>query len=171
MKNTKNLFAVLSLIFFLAGVSAAQNVSLTNLDGGNFSLDAQRGKVVVLAVGATWLPLSDKQAIITNKLVKKYAGRDVEIYFVATDSTAAKSKNFASNQQIQDFAARNKMTAAILRDSDGATTLKRFKIDQLPAFVVFDKNGKVIGEPFGGVTPNAETEMANQISQAIDKIL
>lgn len=171
MKNIKNLSLVLGLILIFAGAGFAQNVNLTALDGSNVSLQSQRGKVVVLAIGATWLPLSKNQALIINKLSKKYAGRDVVIYFVATDATAEKSKNFASNTQIQEFASRNRMTAAILRDSDGAATLKKFNIDQLPAFVVLDKNGKTIGEAFGGITPNAETALANQISQAVDKIL
>ncbi len=142
MKNIKFLFVILTLTFVFSNVGKAQNVSLTTLGGDNFSLQSQKGKIVVLAVGASWLPLSKNQTLVINKLAKKYAGRDVVIYFVATDSTAAKSKNFASSEQIQTFATRNKMTASILRDSDGAATLKKFKIDQLPAFLVFDKDGK-----------------------------
>ncbi|MGI8555518.1 MAG: peroxiredoxin family protein [Pyrinomonadaceae bacterium] len=171
MKNIKFLLVIFSLMFAFSSVGFAQNVTLPALAGGNVSLNSQKGKVVVLAIGATWLPLSANQAIIVNKLSKKYLGKDVVIYFVATDSTAEKSKNFASNADIQAFAARNKMSAAVLRDADGAVTLKKFDVDQLPAFVVLDKDGKAIGEPFGGVTPNEETVLADKISQAIDKIL
>lgn len=171
MKNIKFLLVILSLMFMFASVGFAQSATLTALDGGSVSLNSQKGKVVVLAIGATWLPLSKNQAIVANKLSKKYLGKDVVIYFVATDSTSAKSKNFASNEAVQSFAANNKMTATVLRDSDGAATLKKFGVDQLPAFVVLDKDGKMIGEAFGGVTPNGETELANQISMAIDKIL
>lgn len=173
MKNIKNLFAVLILTFVFSAVSFGQEVSLISLGGESVSLQSQKGKVVVLAVGATWLPLSKNQVAITNKLAKKYAGRDVVVYFVATDSTAAKSKNFASNEDIQAFATRNKLSAAILRDADGAATLKRFKIDQLPAFIIFDKNGKAATEPFGGLTPTveAENDLVNQISRQIDQIL
>ncbi len=171
MKNIKVVSIILSLIFVFSSVGFAQSVSLPALDGGNVSLNSQKGKIIVLAVGATWLPLSQNQTIIVNKLSKKYAGKDVVIYFVATDSTAEKSKNFASNDDIQSFAVRNKMTAAVLRDADGAVTLKKFDVDQLPAFVVLGKDGKAIGEPFGGVTPKEETILADKISQAIDKIL
>jgi thiol-disulfide isomerase/thioredoxin len=173
MKNIKILFVILSLTLIFSTVGFAQDVSYNSLGGGSVSLQSQKGKVIVLAVGATWLPLSKNQAVITNKLSKKYAGRDVVFYFVATDSTAAKSKNFASNEDIQAFAARNKLTTSILRDSDGTTTLKRFKIDQIPAFIIFDKEGKTPFEPFGGITPtaDAENDLVLQISKKIDQIL
>ncbi|MGI9036432.1 MAG: TlpA disulfide reductase family protein [Pyrinomonadaceae bacterium] len=171
MKNIKFLLIVVSLMFVFSSVNFAQNATLTALDGGSVSLGAQRGKVVVLAIGATWLPLSKNEAIVVNKLSKKYAGRDVVIYFVATDSSDAKSKNYASNAELQSFVTRNKLAASVLRDSDGAATLKKFNVDQIPAFVVLGKDGKIIGEPFGGVTPDAETDLADKISQAIDKIL
>jgi thiol-disulfide isomerase/thioredoxin len=171
MKAIKNLALVLSLIFAFSAVGFAQNLSFASLEGENVSIQSQRGKVVILAIGATWLPLSKNQAIVTNRLAKKYAGRDVVVYFVATDSSTAKSKNFASNEDIQGFATRNKLTASILRDSDGSGTLKRFKIDQLPAFIIFDKEGKVAAEPYGGLTPEQENELVTQISRKIDELL
>ena len=171
MKAIKNLLIVLSLIFAFSAAGFAQNLSLTSLGGENVSLQSQKGKVVVLAMGATWLPLTKSQAIVINRLAKKYAGRDVVIYFVATDSTSSKSKNFASNEDIQAFATRNKLTASILRDSDGAATLKKFKIDQLPAFIVLDKDGKPAAEPYSGLTPDQENDLVIQISKKIDGIL
>jgi thiol-disulfide isomerase/thioredoxin len=173
MKNIKFLLAVFTLIVGLTTASMAQNVTLQSLDGGSVSLASQKGKVVVLAIGASWLPLSRQQAVIANRLSKKYAGKDVVIYFVTTDSANAKSKNFASDEQVKAFAARNKMTVPILRDSDGAATLKRFNLDQLPSFVLLDKNGNAVGEAFSGLdTDHAATEnLTNLISQAIDKIL
>jgi thiol-disulfide isomerase/thioredoxin len=173
MKNIKILFVILSLTLIFSTVGFGQDVTYSSLGGGSVSLQAQKGKVVVLAVGATWLPLSKNQVAITNKLAKKYAGRDVVFYFVATDSTAAKSKNFASNEDVQAFGTRTKLTSSILRDSDGATTLKRFKIDQIPAFIIFDKDGKPVSEPFGGITPTAEAEndLVVLISKRIDQVL
>ena len=168
MKSIKFLAAAL----FVTGVfalSAAAQTSLVGLDGSRVDVQGQRGKVVILAVGASWLPLSGKQAQYTNSLTKKYAGRDVVVYFVSTDSTAAKSKNFASNDDIKKFATANKLTATVLRDSDGAATLKKFNIDQIPSFVVLDKNGNIVGQAFGGIDPNYDITIP--ISRAVDKIL
>lgn len=180
MMNKKLLGLIFTITLVLSGttmaqrnsfVSVAQTASLQKLDGEVVSLPTLKGKVVVLAIGASWLPLSKQQIITTNKLVKKYANQDVVIYWVTTDSSNAKSKNFASNEQIQAFATRTKLTATILRDSDGAFTLKKFAVDQLPSFVVLDKTGKSIGEPFGGLDPENEPEIFAQVSGAIDKLL
>jgi len=169
MKNIKSILAVFGLLIAFSFAAQAQAVSLTSLDGEKVNVTGQNGKVVVLAVGATWLPLSKDQALIINKLAKKYAGRDVVVYFVATDSANAKSKNFASNEEISAFATKNKLGVKILRDSDGLLTLKKFAVDQLPSFVILDKTGKSIGEPYGGIDP--ESDISIPISKAIDKIL
>lgn len=169
MKNIKSILAVFGLLIAFSFAAQAQAVSLTSLDGEKVNITGQTGKVVVLAVGATWLPLSKDQAVIINKLAKKYAGRDVVIYFVATDSANAKSKNFASNEEISAFETKNKLGVTTLRDSDGLLTLKKFAVDQLPSFVILDKTGKSIGEPFGGIDP--ESDISIPISKAIDKLL
>jgi thiol-disulfide isomerase/thioredoxin len=168
MKTLKGVIAGLSLMLAVAfGVSAQTN--LTSLDGSRVNVEGQAGKVVVMAIGASWLPLSEKQAEFTNALAKKYAGRNVVFYFVATDSLNPKSKNFAANDTIQRFSAENKLTATVLRDSDGAATFKKFNIEQVPSFIVLDKSGKQIGEPFGGIDPKYDITIP--ISKVIDRLL
>ncbi|HSK70666.1 MAG TPA: TlpA disulfide reductase family protein [Pyrinomonadaceae bacterium] len=169
MKNIKFLLAMVGLVFAFSFNASAQNVVFTSLDGEKIDLEAQKGKVVVMAIGASWLPLSKQQTETINKLARKYSGRDVVFYFIATDSAAEKSRNFASNDQIRQFAERSKLTVTILRDAEGALTIKRYNVDQLPAFVILDKEGRVAGEPFGGIDPKSDISVP--ISQAIDKIL
>lgn len=171
MRNLKSIFAVLSLIFALSLAASAQSVTLTSIDGQKIDVQGQKDKVVVLAIGASWLPLSNQQAIFINKLAKKYANSDVVIYFIATDSISAKSKNFASDDEIRKFASANKMNVTVLRDSDGSATLKKYNIDQLPSFVILDKNGKMAAEPYSGIAVDPKNDITVFISQAIDKIL
>lgn len=168
MKTLKSVIAGLSLMLAAALVMSAQT-NLISLDGSRVNVEGQAGKVVVMAIGASWLPLSDKQAEFTNALAKKYAGRNVIFYFVATDSLNPKSKNFAANDTIQRFSAENKLTATVLRDSDGAATFKKFNIEQVPSFIVLDKSGKQIGEPFGGIDPKYDITIP--ISKVIDRLL
>ena len=144
MKTLKGVIVGLSLMLAVAFTVSAQT-NLTALDGSRVNVEGQAGKVVVMAIGASWLPLSDKQAEFTNALAKKYAGRNVVFYFIATDSLNAKSKNFAANEAILKFATENRLTATVLRDSDGAATFKKFNIEQVPSFVVLDKSGKQVG--------------------------
>lgn len=169
MRNIKSILAILSFVFAFSFAASAQTLNLTSLDGGKVDVQGQKGKVVVLAIGASWLPLSNQQAIFTNKLAKKYVGRDVVIYFVATDSILAKSKNYADDDTIRKFAAGNKLNVPVLRDSDGLLTLKKFGIDQLPSFVILDKDGKPATESYAGIDPKSDITIA--ISRAIDKIL
>lgn len=154
----------------LSAAAFSQTV-LTSLDGNRIDVQNQDGKVVVLAIGAAWLPLSGKQAEYTNALAKKYAGKNVAIYFVATDSTNAKSKNFADNATLRNFATTSKLNVPLLRDSDGVATLKKFKIDQVPTFIILDKNGNVAGEQFGGITTDAKYDVTAPIAKVIDRLL
>ena len=159
--------AILSLVFIVSLNVSAQ--TLTSLDGEKVNVAAQSGKVVVLAIGASWLPLSKDQAGFTNKIAKKFAGRDVVVYFVATDSASEKSKTYASNAELGTFATQTKLTVPVLRDSDGAATLKKYAVDQLPSFVILGKDGKPASEAYGGIDPKSDISIP--ISQAIEKLL
>ncbi|CAN5572993.1 hypothetical protein BH18ACI1_BH18ACI1_18600 [soil metagenome] len=169
MKNIKLLLAIFGLIFAFTFSASAQSIIFTSIEGERIDLEAQKGKVVVLAIGAQWLPLSNQQAVYINKLAKKYAGSEVVFYFISADSTSPKSKNYASDEDLRKFAVTNKLTVSILRDSEGSTTLKRFKIDQLPSFVILDKTGKLATTPFSGIDPKGDISV--KISQEIDKVL
>lgn len=169
MKNIKLLLAIFGLLTAFSFNAAAQNITFTSLEGEKIDLQSQKGKVVVMAIGASWLPLSRGQADAINKLSRKYAGRDVAFFFIATDSETAKSKNFASNADIRKFAESSKLTVSVLRDSEGLQTVKQYKVDQLPTFIILDKTGKLAAEPFGGIDPKADISV--MLSQKIDEIL
>ena len=170
MKTLRGFITILTLTLAVALAASAQT-NLTSLDGTRINVEGQNGKVVILAIGATWLPLSGKQAEYTNTLAKKYAGKNVAIYFVLTDSANTKSKNYASADALRKFVFANKLTVPVLHDADGAATLKKFKIDQVPSFVILDKNGNVAGEQFGGITTDAKYDVTIPISKVIDKLL
>lgn len=151
--------------------SQKQTVSLQNLDGSTLSAGDLKGKVTVLAVGATWLPLSKQQAIIVNQLQQNYGKKNVAIYFVSTDASDVKSKNYADNTQIKGFGERNKITAVILRDAEG-TTMRFYNLDQIPAFVILNKDGEIAGVVTGlGTEEDSVKNTVTQISAEIDKVL
>ncbi|MEO8649695.1 MAG: TlpA disulfide reductase family protein [Acidobacteriota bacterium] len=168
MKTLKSIFSVFIVTGALA-VGLFAQTSLSTIDGKSVDIEAQKGKVVILAVGAKWLPLSGKQAEFTAALAKRYSGKDVVVYYIVTDSAAAKSKNFASNDDIVKFAAVNKLTVPVLRDADGGVLLKKYSIDQLPSFVILDKNGRQVGEAIGGIDPKFDITVP--ISKTVDGLL
>jgi thiol-disulfide isomerase/thioredoxin len=168
MKTLTKILAVFVITIGAFSAVSAQT-SLRSLSGGSVDVQAQKGKVVILAVGASWLPLSSKQAEFTNALAKKYAGKNVSIYFIATDSNNPKSKNYATDDQIRQWASTNRLTVTILRDSDGASVMRKFAVDQLPAFIVLDKNGSQSGDAFGGIDPKYDVTVP--IGKKVDSLL
>ena len=168
MKTLRSFVSIMGILAAIA-ISVSAQTSFDSISGSRVDLAQSKGKVVILAVGASWLPLSAKQAEYTNTLAKRYTGKEVIVYFVATDSSAARSKNFASNDDILRFASTNKLTVPVLRDPDGAIILKLYDVDQLPSFVILDKRGNRSGESFGGIDPKADITIP--ISKAVDKLL
>lgn len=170
MKNLMRLISIFSFVVIFAVAGFAQSV-LTSTDGQKIDVESQSGKVVILAFGASWLPLSGQQVEYTNALAKKYAGKNVAIYFVATDSSNPKSKNYATMDGIRGFAAANKVGVPVLHDPDGAVALKKFKVDQVPSFVILDKNGSLASEQFGGITTDKKFDVTAPIIKVVDKLL
>ena len=170
LNDMKNFGRYLVLMFAVAMFTLASNAqtSMQQVNGSNVDVLSQRGKVVILAYGASWLPLSAKQVEYTNLLAKKYAGKNVAVYFVATDSLNQKSKNFATNDMLAKFGTESKLNVPLLRDPDGAA-MKKFHVDQLPSFIVIDKTGAVSGDAFGGIDPKFDITIP--ISRRIDSLL
>lgn len=164
-------FAATLFVSAIFAVSAYSQVSLASLDGNRVDIEGQRGKVVILAVGGSWVPLqlSTRLADFTNTLARRYTGKDVMVYFVATDSNSAKSHNIASDEDLRKFVTATKLNVPLLRDPDGGVVLKRYSIDQVPSFVIIDKTGHQAGEVFGGIDP--KNDITLPISKVVDKIL
>ena len=142
--------------------------SMRSVDGQTISAESLRGEVVVLAFGASWLPLSRAQLQGIRKLADEYSNRGVVVYFVSTESDDEKSKNFASDAQLRAFATKYGLKVTVLRDPDGAIS-KRLGVDQLPSIIILDKQGNVHGEPISGLDPNGN--LAGQLASRLDKIL
>ncbi len=159
----------LSAVSIAAATSAwAQDradFSFRAIDGATVTSESLRGQVVVLAFGASWLPLTRNQMEGVKKLADQYAGRNVVAYWVSTDSENPKSKNFVADDELRGLA--RKYNVKVLRDPDGVVS-KRMGVDQLPSMVIVDKQGNISGTA-GGLDPNAD--VAKQLASRVDKIL
>ncbi|MDQ1522277.1 MAG: hypothetical protein QOE47_201 [Pyrinomonadaceae bacterium] len=149
---------------------ALPEFSLRSVDGGSITSEQLRGDVVVLAFGASWLPLSRTQIEGVQRLADEYRDRDLRVYWVSTDSESQKSKNFATDDQLRSFARKNGLKIGVLRDPDGVL-FKRMGVDrnQLPALVIFDKSGQISGDPIGGLDP--EGNLVQRLSARLNKLL
>jgi peroxiredoxin len=146
---------VCALVFGQAFGSTARGVefNLRTIDGGSITAEMLRGDVVVLAFGASWLPLSRTQVQGVQGLADEYKARDLRVYWVSTDSEKPQSKNYATDDQIRSFARKHGLKVAVLRDPDGAL-FKTLGVErnQLPAIVILDREGNV-AETIGGLDP------------------
>jgi len=165
--------ACLLLVMLGSSLAFAQNgptvnFSLRTTDGQTITSESLRGEPVVLAFGASWLPLSKSQLQGVRKLADEYSDRGLVVYWVSTESEDPKSKNYASDENLRAFAQKYGLKVTVLRDPDGATS-KKFGIDQLPSIVILDKQGNPVGEPIGGLDPNGN--LAGQLARSLDKVL
>ena len=173
MRNRNPLFALFMVLAIGASLAMAQgrgpvDFSLRSIEGQTITSDSLRGEVVVLAFGASWLPLSKTQLTGVRKLADEYSNRGVVVYWVSTESEDQKSKNFATDEQLRAFAQKYGLKVTVLRDPDGATS-KKFGIDQLPSIVIIDKQGNMFGAPIGGLDPNGN--LAGQLAKSLDQVL
>jgi peroxiredoxin len=148
--------------------NAPVEFSLRSIDGQTVTSSSLRGEVVVLAFGASWLPLSKAQLQGVRKLADEYSDRGVVVYWVSTESDDAKSKNYASDEQLRTFSQKYGLKVTVLRDPDGAVS-KKFGVDQLPTIVILDKEGNISGAPIGGLDPQGN--LASQLASRLDKLL
>ena len=160
LTNHKIFMAAVLLVLLGSSLAFAQHsrsgpvgFSMRSVDGETVTSQSLRGEVVVLAFGASWLPLSRTQLQGVRKLADEYSNRGVVVYWVSTESEDPKSKNFATDEQLRAFSQKYGLKVTVLRDPDGAIS-KKFGIDQLPSIIILDKQGNIFGEPISGLDPN-----------------
>ena len=171
-RTTQRLVMVLVLTALLVSNLMAQDgpvsFSLRSVNGNTVTSDSLRGEVVVLAFGASWLPLSKTQLEGVRKLADEHSDRGVAVFWVSTESEEPKSKNYASDVQLKAFAQKYGLKVTVLRDPDGQVS-KKFGVDQLPSIIILDKNGNAVGGPIGGLDPTGN--LAGQLAKHLDKVL
>lgn len=145
-------------------------LSFRTLDGGQVSSESWRGQVVVLAFGASWLPLCRAQAQGLQRLSEQYAGRGAQFFWVSTEADNQGARNFASAEQLRAFATRHNLQVTILRDPNGAIS-RQLGVDQIPAIVLLDKQGNVSGTPIGGGNTDPDSDLATQLGPKLDRLL
>lgn len=171
VRNCQKGFLAVMLLALLSTAAVAQNrvdFSLHSIDGQTVTTQSLKGEVVVLAFGASWLPLSKTQLQGVRKLADEYSNRSVVVYWVSTESDDSKSKNFASDEQLKSFSQKHGLNVTVLRDPDGVVS-KKFGVDQLPSIVILDKDGNISGSPIGGLDPLGN--LAAQLASRLDKLL
>jgi peroxiredoxin len=148
LKTKLALLFVVIVIAVSAAFAQSPQITLRSADGGTINLSNSQGKVVVLSIGATWVPLASKELPALQKLAERYAGRGVNFYWVSINSDKPGAKNYASDADLQAFAQRNGLRLMVLRDPEQAA-YRAFGVNALPTIVILDRDGKVFRKNVG----------------------
>jgi cytochrome c biogenesis protein CcmG, thiol:disulfide interchange protein DsbE len=117
-------------------------VSLPTLDGSSRqSLDALRGKVVVLNFWASWCPPCENEAPVLERAQKQLASSGGTVLGVTYKDDADASR---------DFMRKFKLTYPSLRD-DRLDLAPKYGTTKLPETFVLDRRGRVVALSRGEV--------------------
>ena len=128
-------------------------LKLKDTGGRARSLMDHRGKIVVLNFWATWCRPSREDIPILVSLDSRYRERGVEFIAASADDST-------TQKQVGGFARRLKISFPVWV---GATTddTKRFGLgDAIPATVIIDRNGAIVGRILG---PVSNADLQNRI--------
>ena len=131
-----------------ATVNPLSGAPLATLDGGAFDIAALQGKPAVVNFWATWCVPCIQEIPTFNKLHRDYAGK-VTVVGISMDEEGA--------EKVKPFLKRHPMDYAVAIGSEPLTD--RFRLDQLPVTVIFDRAGQQVAR-FEGYTDEATLEAA-----------
>ncbi len=114
-------------------------VCLQDLNGADVNISDFRGKIVFLNFWATWCPTCVVEMPSMEKLHQKLKDKEFAMVSVSIKDTAAEVKHFYK---------QNQLTFTALLDSSGKT-VPGFSIRAIPATLILDKTGRIIGRVMG----------------------
>lgn len=132
--------------------------SAVSVGGDSVSLAAQRGKVVLMNVWATWCHPCRDEIPELQALHERYAARGLELVGVSVDTEGA-------DDVIREFMRDFNMTYPVWRDP-GERVSAQFHIVGVPATFLIDREGVLRWRKTGPIQPGDET-LIRALEQAL----
>ena len=129
-----------------------------SLDGDSVSLAAQRGKVVLLNVWATWCHPCRTEIPELRAIHAKYQAQGLELIGVSVDTDG-------TDDAIRTFMRDFKMTFPIWRDPDERVSTQ-FLVVGVPATFLIDREGVLRWRKTGPIAPG-DTALIAAIQRAL----
>ncbi|MBP6771619.1 MAG: TlpA family protein disulfide reductase [Gemmatimonadaceae bacterium] len=129
-----------------------------SLDGDSVSLAAQRGKVVLLNVWATWCHPCRTEIPELRAIHAKYQAQGLELVGVSVDTDG-------TDDAIRSFMREFQMTFPIWRDPDERVSTK-FLVVGVPATFLIDREGVLRWRKTGPIAPG-DTTLTAAIQRAL----
>ncbi|HKD44662.1 MAG TPA: redoxin domain-containing protein [Candidatus Angelobacter sp.] len=124
----------------LARARMAPPFAVTTLDGQRVSLDALKGKVVLLDFWATWCGPCREALPHMRAIAKNFQGQPLVVLSVSLDR---------DEQTWKDFIVKNEMTWLHYRDGDTGQVAKMFSVEAIPHTFTIDADGVLQDEHIG----------------------
>jgi peroxiredoxin len=122
--------------------------TLTGLDGKTYSLDALRGKVVLLNFWATWCPPCRREMPGMEKLYRRFARKGLVVLAVSDEK----------RETVEAFLKDNKCTFPVALDP-GRKVNTDFGVEGIPQSFLFDRQGKLSAQSIDMRTERQFLEM------------
>ena len=116
--------------------ASATDFTVPTLDGGTFTLSAQRGKPVVMFIMASWCAICYKEAEELAKLFERYKDR---ISILALDIDP-----LSTQEDLASFKERVGNPDYTWAFDRGGNVARNYKIKALDTTIIFDKNGQIV---------------------------
>ncbi len=129
-----------------------------SLDGDSVSLAAQRGKVVLLNVWATWCHPCRTEIPELRAIHAKYQAQGLELIGVSVDTDG-------TDEAIRTFMRDFQMTFPVWRDPDERVSTQ-FLVVGVPATFLIDKAGVLRWRKTGPIAPG-DTSLTAAIERAL----
>ena len=129
-------------------LAQSQSAAFHSVDGRKVKLADQKGKIIVMSFGGTWVPLASKELPALQKIADRYSSRGVQVYWVSINSSKPGARNYASDADLLSFTQKHNLKITVLRDPD-QTVYKSFGLDAVPTVVIIDQQGNLAHKHVG----------------------
>lgn len=146
---------LLSSLFTNLVGQKAPDFSLTSIDGEEFKLSDNFGKVIVLDIMRTTCPACIEEMEHLRGIYNRYSTEDVMIITIDIESSD-------SNGDLMVFKSQHGDNWTFARDIDGVAN--KYKVSYIPTMVIIDRNGII---RYWGAGELSE----HRLSQEIDELI
>lgn len=142
--------AVLCVCFFAATGATAAQKDIPGMDSKQLAeyVAANKGKVIVVNIFASWCPPCAKEVPNFIAARKKYAGKDVAIIGVSVDEEIA---------DLRDFIGKYKFNYPLYLGR--GDFIRAVGLQAIPHLLLFDREGKLVESHEGYVDAEALTKL------------
>lgn len=124
----------------IKGNPRAPNFFLQDLSGKKVELNHFKGKVVLLSFWATWCGPCKEEMPSKEVLHQMFKGENFILLTISVD--------YDEKKKVKDFIDKHRYTFPVLIDPQ-CVTLDLFGIKGIPATILIDKNGRMVGRSIG----------------------